>query len=85
MKSLWFKAKHYGWGWYPATWEGWLVMLVFVLLIVGTSILFDLEQHPERMIPFFLTITALVLALLVICYRTGETPRWRWGKDDAER
>lgn len=20
---LWFKAKRFGWGWVPVTWEGW--------------------------------------------------------------
>jgi hypothetical protein len=23
--KLWFKAKNYGWGWYPITWQGWLI------------------------------------------------------------
>ena len=22
-QKLWFKAKLYGWGWYPCSWEGW--------------------------------------------------------------
>jgi predicted GH43/DUF377 family glycosyl hydrolase len=25
-RIFWFRAKEYGWGWYPATWEGWLVL-----------------------------------------------------------
>lgn len=26
--KLWFKAKNYGWGWYPVTWEGWTVTII---------------------------------------------------------
>ena len=33
-KKLWFRAIYYGWGWYPCSWEGWLVLLVWVLLFV---------------------------------------------------
>jgi len=27
-QGYWFKAKLYGWGWDPAIWQGWLVLLV---------------------------------------------------------
>ena len=30
--KLWFRAKNYGWGWYPCSWEGWTVLLIWVLL-----------------------------------------------------
>jgi hypothetical protein len=25
-EKLWFRAKRYGWGWTPTSWQGWLVM-----------------------------------------------------------
>jgi hypothetical protein len=31
MTRLWFRARSYGWGWTPATVEGWLVMLAFLV------------------------------------------------------
>ncbi len=30
--KYWFKAKNYGWGWYPATWQGWLILAGFIYL-----------------------------------------------------
>ena len=38
-KKLWFKAKNYGWGWYPASREGWLVTGAYLLIVIGSSIL----------------------------------------------
>ena len=84
MKRLWFKAKRYGYGWYPATWEGWAVTIGFVALALLPSFILSstsAEQMADARIllvflPYILLITT---ALLLICYKTGEKPRWRWG------
>ena len=35
-KRYWFPAKRYGWGWsFPTTWQGWLVMALYLILILG--------------------------------------------------
>jgi hypothetical protein len=32
-QKYWFPAKRYGWGWgLPITWQGWLTLVVFILL-----------------------------------------------------
>ena len=70
-KKIWFRAKNYGWGWYPVTWEGWSVLIIFVIL----EIFFIMNVF------FFVPGTVLsILALIFICYKTGEKPGWRWGK-----
>jgi hypothetical protein len=66
----WFRAKLYGWGWTPATWQGWAVTIGFVLYIFNTYG----KSHNVYYLIFPLAI------LIVICYLTGETPKWRWGK-----
>jgi hypothetical protein len=81
MKRVWFKAKNYGWGWYPATWQGWLTMLVYVGFAVLDILRIDRTSHSDAntlvvFIPDFIILTAL---LIVICWRTGEKPKWRWG------
>jgi hypothetical protein len=84
-KKQWFKAKNYGWGWYPASVEGWFILLVYVLLFTGSLILFMefLPQYSENavliMVPFLLWVVLLTSGLLWICYKTGEKPEWRWG------
>ncbi len=74
MKKLWFKNKRFGWGWTPATWEGWLITLLFLALGVVAGMLFG-----EDSIAFFVSIFVLVTLLIFICYATGEKPEWRWG------
>jgi len=34
-KKIWFPAKKYGFGWgFPVTWQGWTVLLSYILLII---------------------------------------------------
>lgn len=81
MKKLWFKAKHFGWGWYPVTWQGWLVIVGFLLLDFGNVYRLDLKQtsSPEVAREFLIETGILVAVLIWICFRTGEKPGWRWG------
>jgi hypothetical protein len=75
----WFRAKKYGWGWsWPLTWQGWLVLAVYVVLAI-TDAWYFAHTHDTRLVPAFLVLTLLFVA---ICWATGERPRWRWGKDD---
>ncbi len=73
-KNLWFKSKKYGWGWTPATWQGWAIIIIYTLLTI-----FILAIDPISWLSYVVTFI-LTLILLFICYKTGERPRWRWGK-----
>ncbi len=76
-KKIWFPAKRYGWGWgLPVCWQGWVVMIVWVLLLVAAQLL--LLRHP---VWFAVCIVGLAAGLIGICLWKGEKPRWRWGKD----
>lgn len=72
--ELWFKAKRYGWGWYPCSWQGWLVLLIWTVLFVFSMITFDHEWLKNLVVIFILTGI-----LIYVCYQKGEKPRWRWG------
>jgi len=78
-KGYWFKAKLFGWGWTPARWQGWAVLLVFVALIVLNAFRFDTYPKQEKPMEFIVETIVLVMILLMICYKTGEKPHWRWG------
>ena len=74
----WFPAKRYGWGWGPPrTWQGWLVLAAFAVLLVLGAVLFLSRQQPGS---FVLYSAILSVALVAVCYVTGEPPSWRWGK-----
>jgi hypothetical protein len=76
MKEIWFKRKTYGYGWTPVSKEGWIVTIVAILLILKFAT--DTKTNPiKSMIYIFLT----VITLVIICYKTGEKPKWHWGKD----
>ena len=86
-EGYWFKRKLVGWGWTPARWQGWAVVAVFVAFLLLLAR--DLGDAPTEndLIMFFLELVGLVVLLIVICYRTGEPPKWQWGfpkKDDAD-
>lgn len=81
-KKLWFKAKNYGWGWYPASREGWFVILWYTLAIV---IIFrkmnpDIQSGSDTVIGVIIPFLIVTAILIAICYKTGEKPEWRWGK-----
>ncbi|MBP6942994.1 MAG: hypothetical protein KBB55_03040 [Candidatus Buchananbacteria bacterium] len=85
-KVIWFKRKRYGYGWYPSTWQGWLVIAVYIAILAALSLTLD-ETAPPREVAFMfvLPVVFLTAALLRICYRFGERPRWQWGKGDDDR
>ena len=80
MKKLWFKRKRFGWGWYPSTWEGWLVTggyLVLVLLIASMA------KRTYHAWTILLPVLFLTVILIAVAYYKGETPRWQWGRDKS--
>ncbi len=83
MKPLWFKTKEYGWGWYPASWQGWAVLAAYIVAMFWTFRDVDKTSHSgsDTLIGFLLPAAGFTALLLVVCWKTGEKPRWRWGKD----
>ena len=73
--KVWFKAKCYGWGWYPSTWQGALVILIWIVLFTLSIMKLDHEWLKNMIFIFIIT-----LILIGICWKKGERPRWRWGK-----
>ncbi len=79
-ERIWFKAKDYGYGWYPVTWQGWVVLLIFFLILVSEIVRLYLTNTMNDLFIWYLPeVCILVGALIFICYLTGEKPEWRWG------
>lgn len=75
-RRYWFPAKRFGWGWsLPRTWEGWTVILAFTVVVLIAAVA---GQGTAWTMPVILAAT---LAVLVICLKKGEPPKWRWGGD----
>lgn len=78
-KKYWFKAKTYGYGWYPATWQGWLILLTYLMVLVALIYIF--ETDIEKYLAFyFIAVFVLTGLLIYISYKKGEPAKWRWGK-----
>jgi hypothetical protein len=74
----WFHAKRYGWGWgLPATWEGWLVLVGYLFLVLGAVPVLQASRGSAAYLAFVFLLTVV---LVLICWAKGEPPRWRWGK-----
>lgn len=84
--GYWFKAKLFGWGWTPAKWQGWAIMIVFIGIIFWIASKMEAIVNPTKaeILNYLLQITILVLILIVICYVKGEKPRWQWGLPKSE-
>ena len=79
-RPIWFKVKHYGWGWYPSTWQGWLVILAYVVLIVFVFKKIDSGVHSvsDSLYGISIPIAASTIVLIMVCYLFGEKPGWHW-------
>jgi hypothetical protein len=80
-KKLWFRAKKYGLGWYPISWEGWVILILYLVAIVQYFIQSDIKSHSvsDTLINFATPFIVNTIFLLIICYARGEKPKWRWG------
>lgn len=74
--KFWFVNKTYGYGWTPSTWEGWLVLLLWLILFIPLTMVTEKN--------WILSIVGILFAtglLMYVCYKKGEKPRWQWGEE----
>lgn len=84
MTKPWFRARRYGWGWTPATVQGWLVLGLFLAgTAVAVAIFLRRVQGGADVraatITFLVWIAVLAAVLIATCWMTGERPGWHWG------
>lgn len=79
--KYWFKSKRFGWGWYPATWQGWSIVLFYLFLIITNFRHVDAitRSASDSLLSVVPETFILTILLIIICHATGEKPEWRWG------
>ncbi len=79
--KLWFKAKRFGWGWTPVSWQGWLLTIMYVFFLVELALTVDQTAHSasDEIFSFAVPFVCITVLFLVVCYAKGEKPGWRWG------
>lgn len=87
MRKMWFKNRRYGYGWMPASWEGWFVFSIYAFFVLSIS--FSMSYFHRYTSGDWQTWSASIViatGLLVIVARiTGEKPEWRWGGKKIRR
>ncbi|MDF2379615.1 MAG: hypothetical protein P1V18_05380 [Candidatus Gracilibacteria bacterium] len=80
-KGYWFRAKLYGYGWIPAKWQGWMVLVIFIgAVLLNLYRIFSYSTSENEAIMSFVPQLLIMIGILItICYKTGEKPRWQWG------
>ena len=81
-RRYWFRARRYGYGWTPCSWQGWLVLGVFIILFTATVAGSIAAASVSGVLVAACTLASvmLVVALIYVCWAMGEPARWRWGK-----
>ncbi len=82
---FWFKRKTYGYGWVPSTWQGWGVVVLYILSLVNNFLFVDFNSHSvsDTLLTFLPNVYISTIFLLIICYAKGEEPRWQWGESKS--
>ena len=72
----WFPAKRYCWGWgLPSTWEGWVVLAVYLALLAALIVLVPADRYPNWFWAGFGTlITTTTAARWNGCAATSPVP-----------
>jgi hypothetical protein len=75
----WFAPKRYGYGaGAPISWQGWVVVLVFLAL----AFLVTMRFSTRPIIVFAIMVPATTLFLVITAKTTRGGWRWRKGEDD---
>lgn len=81
-KKIWFRRKWYGWGWYPVIWQGWMVVILGVVIILLGMRIGEIDDAPGMVLFSALIVVGL---MLFFGYWKGEKPRWQWGRPKEEK
>ncbi|ALK05488.1 MAG: hypothetical protein ACHQXK_07755 [Methanosarcina thermophila] len=68
-RKAWFHKRRIGWGVSPASLEGWLVTIAFIIIVPLVGM-----HYPEESIARYAILTAMVFIFIAIILLTGEAP-----------
>jgi len=77
MKKRWFGRLNKGIGWYPVTWQGWVIFIVYVLAVIWDFLRIQSTSSGSLtyiFFPFLPEFLIFTFILAFICFITGEKP-----------
>jgi hypothetical protein len=77
--NYWFKTFRRGYGWYPASWQGWAVIIIYVLNVYfGVSLAGKIAPDKLQTLVLYLPVLFLTtIMMFVIVVKTGEKAKWK--------
>ena len=69
-KNPWFGPKRWGWGWRPVSWQGWVVILIYIIVVI----LIAKVANTIGLTKFYLAVIIATIVLALIAYFTGSKP-----------
>lgn len=85
--TYWFKAHKSGYGWYPASWQGWVVLVVYVVTVAYSFFKVDALSHSvsDTLLNFLPQFLLLTVFLIVVTYLKGESIVWGEKEKDQHK
>jgi hypothetical protein len=75
----WFAHRRFGYGaGQPISWQGWAITLAFMVLAIGSAVVFG----NRRLILFAILVPFTVVFAIIAARTTRGGWRWRWGADE---
>jgi len=65
----WFGRKKFGFGWGPASWQGWLTVAAYVLVVILIGQFFPVHTAPSL---YYAAVGVATLALLIVAVVTSR-------------
>ncbi len=77
FNKYWFKPRGFGYGATPTTWEGWMVVIVFIIYLLSLSLYL---KNGEIGSYLFYFIVGIVAIFVISKKKTDGEWKWNWGK-----
>jgi hypothetical protein len=78
----WFRPRRYGWGARPIIWEGWLFVIVLLVILIGGCIY--VRNNYDSLTAYSLWLAVMFIAVFAAISfakrKTNGPWRFRWGR-----
>jgi hypothetical protein len=83
MGEPWFKPRSFGYGATPITWQGWVITIATMAIVVFSSLLIPVLAAGTLWVfsAIVIDVVAVVGLLVVSRGKTEGEWRWRWGNE----
>jgi len=81
MGQYWFKPFKFGWGAYPVSWQGWIVILFLVSFCVGLFVELPVIFRSKDFGVLLLFVFTAYFFKSTLIDKVDGGLKWRWGKE----